>query len=262
LSNSAHEEFTKMTTVGSVHIRGSATLMAPVQAAAEGFMGEQRGLIATVSGGGTGRGIRSVIDGTADLAMSSAELDGGDRKKAARQGKELAVHLLAHDAILPCVHPDNPVRDLSIEQLRSVYSGETTNWRELGGHDAPIAVTSYDPLSGTYEAWHALVLRDESITPKATILETSALRARVAKDPNAIGYIAHTFLDASVRAVSVEGKAATAETIRSSAYPLRRPLSLVSLKAPSGAVQRFVAYMLDPAKGQRLLAAAGNVPVT
>jgi phosphate transport system substrate-binding protein len=208
------------------------------------------------------RGIRGVVHGTLQLAMASADLSAEERKQAAKRGIELAAHVLGHDAIVPIVHPANPVHGLTVEELRGIFSGEFANWKEVGGPDLAITVLSDDPQSGTAEAWHTLVLHSETLTPKAVILDAGPLRRKVAELPGAIGYVAHTFLDPGVKGLAVEGVAVGSQAIRDGRYPLRRAFSLVSTASPPATAQEFIDYMRHPAKGQAILAAAGNIPLT
>lgn len=250
---------------GAIHVRGSTTLLSVIQLAAEDYMAENPGVIVTVSAGGTVRGMRAVINGTADLAMASAGINDDLRKHAAEHKLRLVAHAVAHDAVVPCLHPDNRVSDLTVEQLRMIYTGEITNWKEVGGADAKIQVTSYDPFSGTYESWRELVMDEMSVTPKATILEGGGVKTRVAQTAEAIGYIALTQQDATVKVPTVEGMAATTATIRAGQYPLRRPLNLVAIESEAAAAgaafgpASFIAFMRDPRKGRPRAAAAGLV---
>jgi phosphate transport system substrate-binding protein len=244
---------------GAVHVRGSATLLNPVQLAAESFMAEVPDVVVPVSGGGTGRGIRAVIDGIADLALASADIDEVLARRAVQQRVELAAHAIARDAIVPCVHPENPVGQLTTDQLRDVFSGAVTSWRDLGGPDRPIAVMSYDPFQGTFESWMALLMGEDKITPRARIVDTPEVVNELARSPDAIGYIASTRVNPTVKPLTINGVVASEATIRSGAFPLTRALSVVTVKNPGEATARFLAFLLDPAKGQRFLAQAGNV---
>ena len=251
--------FAKFDFRGAIHVAGSTTIRAPMQLAAEAFMTEQPGMIVTIAGGGSGRGLRGLIGGTIELAMATTEVSKEEQKDAAKQGQKLVSHVLGHDAIVPVVHPGNPVQRIALDDLRGIYSGEIRNWKDLGGPDAAITVLAHDPQSGTAESWHHMVLKDHAMTPKAIILEAKELRARVAQAQDAIGYVAHTFLDKSVREVVVDGVTVSVETIRNGRYPLRRAFSLVSFANPPGPVQDFIDYMRAATKGQVMLAAAGNV---
>lgn len=245
---------------GSVHLRGSGTLLRPMQLAAEAFMDSHPGVAVTVAGGGTVRGIRAVIAGTDDVAMASAALDAAQQRHASQQGVTLQSHVVAHDAVAVVVHPGNPVKGLSLQQIRSIFVGDIVNWKEVGGPALPIVVMAYVTGSGTQEAWQDLVLGDAPMAPGALPFEGGP-RARVAQTRGAIGYVAHTGIDASVVALAVDGVRLTEKTLKSGAYPLWRSLSLITRDKPSTATADFIRFMLDPHAGQGILAKAGNVPV-
>lgn len=224
-------------------------------------MVEQPGMIVTIAGGGTVRGIRSLINGTVDAAFASSDLTAEDKHLATKHGQTLVNHVLGHDAVMPIVNRANPVASLSLDQLRMIYTGEATSWREVGGPDLPITLLTYDPLSGTAEFWYHVVLGTETLTPKAQIIEPAQIRDIVAATPGAIGYISHTFLSNAVRELPVADVTVSAASIRSGQYLLRRPFGMITLANPKPAVRAFLDFMLTPDKGQRLLAEAGNVPL-
>lgn len=246
---------------GSVHVAGSTSIRAPAQLAAELFMAEQTGMVVTIAGGGTVRGIRSLINGTIDAAFASSDLTKEDLQAAAKLNITLARHVLGHDAVMPVVHPANPIKSLTLEELQSIYAGESANWRDFGGPDLPITVLTYDPLSGTAEFWYDIVLGHETLTPKAQIIEPVKILPTIAATPGAIGYISHTFLNNTVREMAVAGTIVSAAAIRNGQYALRRPFGMITAATPKPAVRAFLDFMLTADKGQRLLAEAGNVPL-
>lgn len=244
----------------SVHVRGSTTLLVSTQKAAEAYMVASPTSIITVAGSGTVRGVRAVIQGTADLALASAEIDDENRKLAQRAGVALATYPLAADALVPCVHLSNPISSLTMDQLHDIYIGDMVNWSEAGAPDGRVQVLVHDPQNGHGESWRALVLGEESLTPRAAILDRVSMRARLAKDRWAIGYLAHTEVDSTVKPLAVEGVVATPESIITGEFKLRRRLMAVTLERHSDAVASFVAYLRDPDKGMRFVVEAGNVP--
>ena len=125
-------------------VNGSTTVLPIAQSAAEKFMESNPGVSITVSGGGSGNGIKAIIDGTTDIANASRFIKTSEVKAAVDKGSYPVPFAVAMDALLPVVHPSNPVKDLSIEQLCKIYKGEITNWKELGGDDAKIAVVGRD----------------------------------------------------------------------------------------------------------------------
>ena len=223
-------------------------------------MADTPGTVVPVSGGGTNRGIRAVIDGTAHIAMVSTPTDDSLRKRAGSAGVTLATTVIARDGIVPCVHPSNPVAGLTLDQLRDVFSGAIASWKGLGGPDRPIALVTSTPSGSTYGAWMAMVMDTETMSPGATVVdEDSDVVAKLGKNPDAIGYVASQWLGDAVKPLAVNGVTASAGTIAAGTYPLTRDLSVAATKPAAEATDRFVAYLLDSSKGRRILARAGYV---
>jgi phosphate transport system substrate-binding protein len=142
---------------------------------------------------------------------------------------------LAEDGIAVLVHPDNPVRNLTREQIRAIYAGELQNWRDVGGPDSPLTVFTREAGSGTRTEFEALVMGDRQTAPLARIAPSSAaMRASVASDPAAIGYLSTALLDPTVRALTVDGVAPSLATIADDSYPLRSFVYLIGLREPDG----------------------------
>ena len=247
----------------SVHVAGSNTLRLFTQLAAEQYMRENPGTIVTVSGGGTARGVKALIDGTSEIAMISSEIP----EELERRAKAEKIHLkevpLSNDAVVPVVNPQNPVSALSLEQLKKIYSGKITNWKDVGGADAPIVVTTHDGVSGTYELWKDKVLgTDSAITPQAKTMEMQPMLRAVASEKNAIGYVAWSLLGESIKALAVEGVAPDRENILTGSYPLTRVLAVVVKENPSEASQAFVRFLQAPDKGQELAKKLKMLPIS
>ncbi|WP_243312098.1 phosphate ABC transporter substrate-binding protein [Fundidesulfovibrio agrisoli] len=247
----------------SVHVAGSNTLRLFTQLAAEQYMRENPGTIVTVSGGGTARGVKALIDGTSEIAMISSEIPEELERKAKSEKVHLKTIPLCNDAVVPVVNPQNPVSALSLEQLKKIYSGKITNWKDVGGSDAPIVVTTHDGVSGTYELWKDKVLgADAAITPQARTMEMQPMLRAVAADRNAIGYVAWSLLSESIKALTVEGVAADRENILNGGYPLTRVLAVVVKENPSEASQAFVRFLQAPDKGQELAKKLKMLPIS
>jgi len=246
----------------SVHIAGSNTLRLFVQLAAELYMKEHNGSIVTVAGGGSSRGIKSLLDATAEIAMISSHIPEELQRRAKSEAISLKIIPICHDAVVPVVNPRNPVSGISLEQLKKIYSGRIVNWKELGGEDAAIIVTTHDGFSGTYELWKEKVLgSDAAITPQAKTLEMQPMLRAVAADKNAIGYVAWTLLDGSVKALTVDGVKLNQQNILDGSYPLSRILSLVIRENAPAATLDFVRFMLAPDKGMGLATTLRMLPV-
>lgn len=247
---------------GEVVINGSTTVLPIVQKAAEQFAKEQNAITVSLSGGGSGNGIKALVDGLTTIAMSSRDMKQSEKDLAGKKGVMPVRTSVAVDAIVPVVHNSNPVKDLSLVQLKGIYEGKIKNWKEVGGKNAPIVVVSRDSSSGTFETWEELVMKKARVTPRA-LLQTSngTVVQTVAKNRNSIGYIGIGYLDGQTKALTIEGKKATAETAKDKSWPLARELYFFTNGQPAGDAKVFVDWVLDPAKGQKAVKDTGFVPV-
>jgi len=240
-------------------INGSTTVLPIAQKAAEVFMKEHQGVSISVSGTGSGDGIKALIDGTTDIANASRFIKDSEVTQAIENGVFPVAHRVALDSIVPVVHPKNPVKDLTMEQLKGIYTGGITNWKEVGGDDKEIVVISRDTSSGTYEVWHTLVLEKERVTAKASLLASNgAVVMAVSKNAYAMGYIGLGYVNKEVKVVKVGGITPTADTTRSGEYPIARPLFMFTEGWPKGVILDFINFIVSPA-GQKLVEEAKYV---
>ena len=182
-------------------VNGSTTVLPVGQATAEAFMKKYPNVNISISGGGSGNGIKALIDKTTQIAMSSREMKKEEIALAKSKGVNPVEHKVAIDALTPVVHPTNPVANLTIEQLSLIYQGKIRNWKEVGGKDMQIVVISRDTSSGTYESWQEKILHREKVTPRAQLQASSgAVVQAVSKNRYAIGYIGIGYLNKSVKA--------------------------------------------------------------
>lgn len=160
------------------------------------------------------------------------------------------------------VHPDNTVSDISMEDLKKIYTGEVTNWKELGGNDAPIVVVSRENGSGTKSAFEELVGFEDALVSDATIAEGNGnVQSTVASNPNAIGYVSFTYIDETVKALTVEGVEATDANVKNSTYKISRPFLIFWHEENMNEVAKaFVEFMMS-AEGQAIVAEKA-IPVT
>lgn len=245
----------------AIHIRGAPNLRPMMEAIAEDFMAEHPDVAVAIEGGFTYRGFKGVIDGTADLGMIAASLPRELKKVADDRGVALVHTPIALDGVVVIVHPGAPVRDLTINQLRTIYSGHYTDWSAVGGSKGRIVPFSQPPYVSSYEEFSHSVMGEAVLTPKAQVAESRMIVSRVAQMPGAIGYVSASYVDDRVRAISINGVAATPETLRSGKYPLRRELALVMRKGGPELADRLVRYVLDPDKGQRHAHRSGAIPL-
>lgn len=247
---------------GTVSINGSTTVLPIVQKVSEAYMKEYPGTTLSISGGGSGHGIKAIIDGTTDVAMSSRFIKPEEVKLAVERGSYPVPFAVAYDCIVPVVHPSNPVTDISLDQLKAIFKGEITNWKEIGGPDLAIVVTSRDTSSGTYEVWEEKVMKKERVFPGALLQASSgAVSQAVSKNKNALGYVGIGYLNESLKALTVNGIEGNVETTLNNTFPIARPLFIFTRGWPEGETLNFVNYMLSPQKGQKYVQEAGFVPL-
>lgn len=245
-----------------VVINGSTTVLPVVQKASESFMAAHPDIALSISGGGSGNGIKALIEGQCAIAMSSRDMHEKEVKAANAKNVTPVRTSIAFDAIVPVVHPENPVKSMTSDQLRDIYTGKIKNWKEVGGKDAKIVVISRDTSSGTFECWNELIMKKQRVMPAALMQASNgAVVQAVAKNPNAIGYIGLGYLDKTVHGMTVDGVQATPENAVSRTWPISRELLLYTNGEPAGNVKLFMDYMLDPTKGQKDVVAAGYVPL-
>jgi phosphate transport system substrate-binding protein len=246
----------------NVVIKGSTTVLPVAQGVLEAYMKAHPGVNISLSGGGSGDGIKALIDKSTDIANSSREIKDKEITLAKEKGVNPVAHTIAIDALTPIVHPKNKVNGLTIDQLSQIYQGKITNWKEVGGDDLKIIVVSRDSSSGTFEAWGHLVLSNAKVTPKAQLQASSgAVVQAVSKNRYAIGYVGIGYVDKSVKGLTVNGIPASAKTALSKEYPIARPLYMYTDGQPEGVVANFIKFVLSPA-GQKLVSKEGFIPVT
>ena len=246
-----------------VIINGSTTVLPVVQKAGEAFMASHPGTELSISGGGSGNGIKALIEKQCDVAMSSRDIKDKEKDAAAKNGITPLRTAIAIDAIVPVVHPANKVGALTLAQLRDIYTGKVTNWKDLGGEDSQIVAISRDTSSGTFESWEELVMNKERVSPRALMQASNgAVVQTVSKNKNAIGYVGLGYVDKSTRPVTVDGVSPSAETAISKQWPIARELYIFTNGAPQGAVKEFVEYLVAPDKGQKDVLAVGYVPLS
>ena len=243
-------------------INGSTTVLPVMQKAAENFMAANPNVALIISGGGSGNGIKALTDGLCQIAMSSRDMKANETEHAKSKGVNPVRIPVAVDALVPIVHPSNKVAQVSIAQLRDIYAGRITNWKEIGGADKKIAVISRDTSSGTYETWDEKIMNKARVAPSALLQASNgAVVQAVSKNPNALGYIGFGYLDKSVKALNIGGLQATPENALSGQWPIARELYVFTNGEPKGVVKKLIDYLLDPQKGQKAVLEVGFIPL-
>ena len=245
-----------------VHLRGSSSFFAVTRDVAEAFMDEHPDTKIVVSTGGTSRGIKAVIDGTADIGVTSSLISEEQAAIAEEKKIELETIVVARGAVVPIVHPSNPVKNLSMIQLQRIFSGQITDWQIVGGREGPIKLTSNEATRGAFETWKRCVMGKEVVVaPSALVLPPKAILQFVADNPDAIGYMSFADVTDIVKPLSIDGIYANVETVSAARFPVRRDHALVIRKDPPDIVRKLIAYFLDCEKGQVFVVKSGSSPV-
>jgi phosphate transport system substrate-binding protein len=239
---------------GRIAVGGSTTVYVLTVPLAERFMKRYPGVVVETHSVGSTAGIVGANEGTFDIGMSSRWL------REAELVWNLTQFVVYHDALAPIVHPTNPVRNLTTEQLKGIFTGEITNWREVGGRDQRITVIIREEGSGARGAWEDAIHEDIDPAPTLILVGTGGVKAGVAGDPSAISYVTPAAVDASVKALKVDGVAATAASVKAGTFAITRPGLFLTKGAPSPLEQKFINWLLGP-EGQQMLADEGMVRV-
>ena len=246
----------------NISIKGSTTVLPIAQKIAEAYMKENPEISISISGGGSGNGIKAIIDGTTDIADSSRFIKGKEIKLAMEKGRYPVPFSVAYDCIVPVLHPTNTVKNLTTDQLKAIYKGEIKNWEKVGGPDRRIVVVSRDTSSGTYEVWAKKVMKKERVFPGALLQASNgAVLQTVASNKNAVGYIGLGYMNKSVKPITVNNVKGTSATTLNGTYPVGRPLYMFTNNWPEGEIVKFINYILHPEKGQKLISDIGFVPL-
>ncbi|HKR62532.1 MAG TPA: phosphate ABC transporter substrate-binding protein [Thermoanaerobaculia bacterium] len=250
-----------------VSIKGSDTMVIMNARLAEAFMAKVPGTMIQVTGGGSGVGIAALINGTTDIAASSRPIKASETDKLKARFATLGfAYPIARDGLSVYLNTANPVKELSLAQLRDIYTGKITNWSQVGGANAPIILYSRENSSGTYTYFKDNVLMGKDYSPRAQTLQgTAAVVNAVAKDANGIGYGGAAFAKGiKFAAVKKDDKSPgvlpTLETVRGGQYPITRYLYLYLRAKPSGDVKQFLDWAVSP-EGQDIVTKVGYFPV-
>jgi len=247
---------------GNLVIQGSTTVLPIAQKVAEAYMKVNPKVKISISGGGSGEGIKALIDGTTDIADSSRFIKNEEVKLAVEKGAYPVPFAIAYDCIVPIVHPSNPVKNLTMDQLKAIYMGTIKNWKEVGGPALQIVVVSRDTSSGTYEVWEQKVMKKERVYAGALLQASNgAIVQAVSKNRYAIGYIGLGYINTSVKPLAVNGIKGSEKTTLDGTYPISRALYMFTRGWPTGDTLNFINFVLNPQKGQRYVKEAGFVPL-
>jgi len=237
-----------------ITIAGSTSVQPLSEVLAEAFMEANPGYKVSVQGGGSSVGIEQVANGTVDIGSSSRELKPEEKELGL---KEIVI---ARDGIAVIVHPSNKVEDLTLEQIRGIFAGRITNWKDVGGEDGKIVVINRESGSGTRGAFEEIVMDGEELVESIEQSSNGAVRAAVASDPKAIGYVSLTALSSDVKPLKVNGVSPTPQNIKDGKYPIARPFLYLLKGEPSDAVKAYLDFIKSE-KARKIIEEEGVIPV-
>ncbi|MCC6499497.1 MAG: phosphate ABC transporter substrate-binding protein [Anaerolineales bacterium] len=253
--------------------KGSDTIVNLALAWAETYQAEHADVRISVTGGGTGTGIAALINNTVDIASASRRIKAEEIEAAQANGVNPVEHVIARDAIAVIVNPDNPVSELTLQQISDIYSGKIVNWMEVGGEDRPIVRLSRETNSGTHVYFLETVLRlgekeNKTLFSTDTLLLPSSegIIIEVRQNPNAIGYDGLGYVpdDLKMIAIAKEDGAPyvlpSIPTVNDKSYPIARDLYMYTDGEPTGVVAEYLAWILSD-EAQEIVAELGFVPV-
>ena len=239
---------------GTVSTDGSTSMEKVIGALSESYMAVNKDVTVNYNPTGSGAGITAMQEGTCDIGLSSRALK--DEEKAAG----LKETVLAYDGIAIIVHPDNPVSDLSIEQIAQLYTGEITNWKDVGGNDAQVVLIGREAASGTRDGFESITGTKDKCQYRQELTSTGDVITAVSQNPDAIGYASLASIKDSVKALNVDGVTPSEASVKDGSYKVQRPFVLVTVegKALSEAAQSFFDYVTS-ADAADIIAKAGAV---
>ncbi len=263
-----------LTISDTIENKGSDTIVNLALAWAERYQKLHPDVKLSVTGGGSGTGIAALINGTVDIANASRQIKPEEREAAQDNGTNPVEFVIARDAIAVIINPNNPVDELTLEQISAIYSGEIKNWGEVGGEDRPIVRLSRETNSGTHVYFLEEVIRlgdkdSQTLFSSDTLLLPSSegIGVEIRQNPNAIGYdgLGYVTEDMKVVAVARESDAdffmPSARTVNNGEYPIARDLYMYTNGEPTGAVEEYINW-IQSKEAQQIVTELGFVPIT
>ncbi len=239
---------------GSVSTDGSTSMEKVIGALGEAFTDENADVNFTYNPTGSGSGITAVLEGRCDIGLSSRTL------KEDEKSQGLTETVLAYDGIAVIVHPENPVSGLTLEEISKIYTGEITNWSEVGGNDAEIVLIGREAGSGTRDGFESITGTEDACQYRQELTSTGDVITTVSQNPDAVGYASLASVKESVKALSVDDVLPTEDTVKDESYKIQRPFMLVTKTgtALSETAQAFFDYITSP-EAAEIIANAGAV---
>ncbi|MCC7159548.1 MAG: phosphate ABC transporter substrate-binding protein [Ignavibacteria bacterium] len=250
----------------NITIKGSDTMVHLMSSLAEAYMKKMQGEQISVTGGGSGTGIAAIINGTTDICASSRDMQQKEKDEAKGKGVNVVEKIIAYDGLAVIVNPENPIKELTMEQIKKIFTGAYKNWKELGGSDQPITALSRESNSGTYVFFQEHVLNKENFAPSVKLMPASSSIAQsVGQDKWSIGYLGLGYTkEGNVKVLNVKkdenSPAITPNhnTVLDKTYSIARPLFLIFNGEPAGVQATFLEYAMSP-EGQKIVEETGYV---
>jgi phosphate transport system substrate-binding protein len=253
--------------------KGSDTIVNLALAWAERYQSGHPDVRISVTGGGSGTGLAALVNGTVDIANASRKIKDEEITQAEANGIQPVEHIIARDAIAVIVNPENPVSELTLQQISDIYSGKITNWKEVGGDDRPIVRLSRETNSGTHVYFLETVLRlgkkdDKTLFSMDTLLLPSSegIIAEVRDNPNAIGYDGLGYVPKDLKMIAIAKSAGepfvlpSVDTVNDKTYPIARDLYMYTAGEPTGIIKDYLDWILSP-EAQEIVLQLGFVPI-
>jgi len=245
----------------TISVTGSTTVLPVAQIAADAYMDKHRYDEILVSGGGSSVGIKAVGEGTADIGMASRDIKSSERE----QYPGLVEHVIAVDGIALIVNPENQVSSLTLDEIKSIYKGEISNWKEVGGSDRQIVVVGRDSASGTREFFYDTVMnKEEFVRTQQELNSNGAVKQTVAQTPDAIGYVGLGYIDTTVKAITINKDGTlvepTTDNVKNKSYPIARALHMYTNGPETGLIKDYLDFLMS-AEGQEIVSKEGFVPI-
>lgn len=241
-------------------ISGSTTVLPIAQACAEAFM-ESNNVNISVRGGGSGVGVAALMNKTVDIANSSRPMKGKEISQAKSAGVNPTAYAIANDGICVVVHTKNTVKNISMKNLKAIYTGKITNWNQIGGPNMPIVVISRDVASGTFEVFNDKVLSGTKVIDSAMMLASNnAVATTVGDTPGAIGYVGLGYITDKIKILTVDNVMPSVSTIKSGEYKLSRKLYMYTNGPAKGNAAKFMNFIFS-ADGQKIVEEQGFITV-
>lgn len=239
---------------GTVSTDGSTSMEKVIGALGESFMAANEGVEFTYNPTGSGAGITAAQEGRCDIGLSSRALK--DEEKAGG----LKESVLAYDGIAIIVNPENPVNDLTLDQIAKLYTGEITNWKDVGGNDAEVVLIGREAASGTRDGFESITGTKDKCQYRQELTSTGDVITAVSQNPDAIGYASLASIKDSVKALNVDGVTPSEATVKDGSYKVQRPFVLVTVegKELTPVAQKFFDYITSP-DAAAIIAKAGAV---